>query len=146
MLAGEWLHSLGQGMNMITLKSWRDDAGLGLVKPWNGLLLSWISFLLVHPTSCDPGMRFGYVMDFCVLLICRQSYQPMHKRWCMHLLWSGTSSTTEIKEHKLIKFLNLESKCYSVQFNSETLIIPQGAVLLWSWRARKKHTTTTTIT
>ena len=26
-----------------------------------------------------------------------------------------------------------------LQFNSKTLIIPQGAVLLWSWRARKKY-------
>ena len=27
----------------------------------------------------------------------------------------------------------------SVQFNSKTLIIPQGAILLWSWRAHKKY-------
>ena len=27
----------------------------------------------------------------------------------------------------------------SIQFNSETLIIPQGTILLWSWRARKKY-------
>ena len=26
----------------------------------------------------------------------------------------------------------------SVQFNSKTLIIPQGAILLWLWRAHKK--------
>ena len=27
----------------------------------------------------------------------------------------------------------------SIQFNSKTLIIPQGAILLWSWRAHKKY-------
>ena len=27
----------------------------------------------------------------------------------------------------------------SIQFNSKTLKIPQGAILLWSWRAHKKY-------
>ena len=29
--------------------------------------------------------------------------------------------------------------CRSELFNSKTLIIPQGVILLWSWRARKKY-------
>ena len=28
---------------------------------------------------------------------------------------------------------------HTIQLNSKTLIIPQGAVLLWSWRAHKKY-------
>ena len=31
----------------------------------------------------------------------------------------------------------------NIQFNSKTLIIPQGAILLWSWRARKQKPTKT---
>ena len=32
-----------------------------------------------------------------------------------------------------------------IQFNSKTLIIPQGAILLWSWRAHQKYKVKRTI-
>ena len=49
-------------------------------------------------------------------------------------------SVTSLTEYgKLPEFLIFSvSPCGTIQFNSETLIIPQGAILLWSWRARKK--------
>ena len=43
-------------------------------------------------------------------------------------------------EHSPTKTIyTIYNRTGSIQFNSKNFIIPQGAILLWSWRTRKKQ-------
>ena len=98
------------------------------------ICLSWVMFwsspsMMVVVTVCGSwGLAFRYPS-----LWTSPSVSAVVSVLGLPLLWTGPL------------FLNArwESRWPrpSVQFNSvqKTLIIPQGAILLWSWRARKKN-------
>ena len=69
-----------------------------------------------------------------------------HRRY-VETLFSALSQWTGVLEMSIIIIVSSfksQLKTHllnSIQFNSKTLIIPQGAILLWSWRALKNKNT-----
>ena len=71
---------------------------------------------------------------------------PRDVRHCQttHQYNGGPEMLDTVKQHiSMLGWYTDVSHCQTShqynQFNSKTLIIPQGAILLWSWQAHKKY-------